>query len=137
LTDIEPLTKKADEARDTHYKTVVGAFLGIDIIAALQFLTINSLDKRLTVALYCFMILIPLLALRLRAILLHAGLENYVLTWYLPVTTTLGILLSVAAMAAMFFHFSIRAGYVFCGLVVFGFLASHHYGSKLLKANGL
>ena len=82
LIDIEPLTKKTDDARDTHYKTVVGAFLGIDLIAGLQLLTINNLDKRLTAALYCFMISIPLLALNLRALLLHAGFERYVLTWY-------------------------------------------------------
>lgn len=133
--DIDPLTEKVDSSWDLHHKTVTSAFLGFDLIAALQFLTLNALDKRLWLALYCFVISIPLLALHLRILLLHTGAEYRIRTWYDPVATIIGLPLSVVGLAATFFHFSVKAGCVFSGLVLFGLLVSHHYRVRIRRAN--
>jgi hypothetical protein len=118
-----------------HHKTVTGAILGFDLVAVLQLLTLSALDKRLLVALYCFVISIPLLALHLRILLLHANAEYRLRTWYDPLTTIISLPLSVAGVAAIFFHFSITAGCVFSGLAIFGLLASHHYRVRVRQAN--
>jgi len=131
------LVRKVDAPADTHRKTVTGAFLGFDLIVVLQLLTLTSLDKRLTVALYCFAISIPLLALYLRVLLLHAPFDRLTLTWYAPVASILGLDLSVIGLAAVFFHLSVMAGYAFSGFVVFGYIASHHYRKRVIEINRL
>lgn len=101
----------------------------------LQFLSLNALDKRLSLGLYCFVISIPLLALHLRILLLHTGADYRIRTWYDPVAAIIGLLLSLVGLTATFFHFSIKAGCVFSGLVIFGLLASHHYRVRVRQAN--
>jgi len=129
------LARRVDAGGDAHRKTVIGAVLGFDLIVLLQLLTLSSLDKRLTVALYCFAISIPLLALHLRVLLLHAPFQRRVLTWYSPVAAILGLELSVIGLAAIIFHLSVRAGYTFAGFVIFGLIASHHYRRRIIELN--
>lgn len=48
-------------------KAVSGAMLGVAVLAVFQILTLPTIDKRLTLALYCFAVSIPLLTLFFRA----------------------------------------------------------------------
>jgi hypothetical protein len=72
-------------------RTVAGGLLGVGVIAVFQLLTVPTLDKRLTVALYCFAISIPLLALFLRALLAEAACVYRIPVWYVPVSSILGV----------------------------------------------
>ena len=127
--------EKADTVGDGQRKAVAGALIGVDLIAVFQLLTLPILDKRLTVALYCFAISIPSLAMYLRSVIAQSTCPYNILVWHVPLGGILGLTISVVGLGAVFFHLGIVAGCLFSVFAILGFLASNRYRQIIKQVN--
>lgn len=133
-TGVEYKTNKESLVED---QIVFGALMGLDVIIVLQLMTLARLDKPLSVALYCFVVAIPLLAMYVLSILTTMKYEYDVWVWYHLAAILAGGLASLAGVGALFFHFSWVAGGLFALLSVLGLGAYFHYNGQLKKLNEL
>lgn len=109
--------------------------LGLAVVAVFQILTLPAIDKRLTLALYCFAVSIPLLTVFFRALLVEDACVYRDPVWYVPVFSILGTQIWFAGLAAVFFHFSYKIGFVFLTLAILGLWVSGRYRARLLRLN--
>lgn len=92
---------------------VCGALIGLNVVATIEMLSINTLNKRLFVSLFCFALSIPALAWIMMILLTESSEWPILHKNQFHVVLAAGSLLSLTGLAAIFFYFSILVGVVF------------------------
>lgn len=109
--------KKADiylarPSVNNNQRIVVGASLGLNILAVFQILDMPNLDSSLTLAIYCFAFSTPALAAYL-TVLMDGEVGR--IHERVGVLAVLGGIASFIGLTAVFFHMTVGAGLVFLG----------------------
>jgi hypothetical protein len=127
--------QKIDKADNRRMQGVAGGLVGVAVIAVFQLLTLSSLDKRLTVSLYCFATSIPLLSFFVQSKVAESWYTNSVSFWYTVLPLLIGATIWFVGLAAVFFHFSIIVGLIFSLLAILGVISVTRYQALLEEVN--
>jgi hypothetical protein len=101
-------------------QVVVGALLGVDMIAVIEMLGLSFLDTPLKISLYSFASAIQALATEMVNLVVMSRYKRELLTCYNTLAFLAGILASLFGIDMLFWHFSNKAGILFTILTVFG-----------------
>jgi hypothetical protein len=101
------------------YNTLMASGLaGVNVIAIVQLASTNTLSWPLTIGVFCFAVSIPLLAATVVVLSEHEELPEMHQTFHYAVLLLGGSFLSLAGIAALFFHLNYAAGGAFLITVI-------------------
>ena len=110
---------KVRKAAESMFEIICGGLIGIDIIAIIQMIGLPPLDSGLTLALYCFAISLPLLALFVFFVQIERTRKCSIDIWYKYLFLAVGIVCAPLGVGLLILHLSQTAAYVF-GFLCFG-----------------
>jgi hypothetical protein len=116
-------------------KILFGAFTGICTVALIQILGVTNRDAPINIALYCFAIAIPLLAVKLYAVAIESTYEITIITWYMQSISFAGIAGAIVGILCIFWHFSWLVGITFLICGVAGVVGLFKFYYELEKQN--
>lgn len=124
-----------DPERIRYARYIAAGLLALDLLITVQLLGQNTLDTPLLIALYCLAPSIPLLTLHL---LLLDRTSRFKFSVDLPYTLPLIVLsslLSLAALIAVFWHFSWGHGVASLASVLYALIVFQLHRNKLAAVN--
>lgn len=115
---------KVSQKRHEQSTLIYAGLIGIGVFFVIDLISETPLDLPLSIALYCFSISLPFLALLILFNQAISTREYAVFPVYVTISTIIGILGTVLGTIAEFWHISWIAGSLFtlcclCGLVFF------------------
>ena len=124
------IVRQSRGAADIAFDGFASGCIGVDVIALIEMIGLQVLNRRLTVAIVCLSASLPLLVLYILNRRFEATREGrWAEVWYHDVAFAVGALLTIAGMGAMTFHVSILAGIIFSILFFVGVIVHFHYMS--------
>lgn len=132
-----PESKREINQEDNRQEEALsGALIAVGVIAVIEMLGLVSLDRPLTVSLYCFATSIPVLVLNILLLMSESHGNRFSAdTWYRAFAFIFGSLFSLIGTGALFYHFSMLAGSLFTFVSFVGLVMVFHYSAKLFDAN--
>lgn len=126
---------KVNQQKRQQLNFIYGGLIGIGIFFIIDLVSETPLDTSLTVALFCFSIALPFLALLIMRNYLEATHEHTVQPAYIGVSTVIGVLGIIAGLVAEIWHVSLIAASIFIVCCLWGVLGYSLFHTALKKAN--
>src|SRR6266700_280653 len=126
---------KVNQQKHQQFIFIYGLLISIGIFFIIDLVSQTPLDTSLTVALFCFSIALPFLALLIMRNYVEAKHEHTVQPAYIRVSTTIGVLGITAGLIAEIWHISGIAGSVFIVCCLWGALGYSLFQTALKKVN--
>jgi hypothetical protein len=118
------------------FKTLITTgLLGVDVLAVFTFLTMNEIDRSVTISLYAAAIAIPFLTLLILTTLVEERYQYYVTPRYIAFAEILGIFSSIVALGAIFWHFSWIVALIFVLTCIVASVFLMRFANEMKKAN--
>ena len=126
---------KVNRQKRQQLNFIYGGLIGIGIFFVIDLVSQTPLDGTLTVALFCFSIALPFLALLIMCNYRETTYEYTVLPAYMLISTWIGVLGIIAGLLAELWHISWIAGCIFIVCCLWGAIEYSFFHAALKKAN--
>src|SRR5690242_15987254 len=129
---------KVNQQKRLQSNFIYGGLIGIGILFIIDLVSQTPLDGILTIALFCFSIALPFLALLIMCNYIEATHEYTILPVYIRLSTWIGVLGIITGLLAVIWHISSwMAGSVFIVCCLWGVIGYSLFHAALKKANNL